>query len=97
MDTKILLLSSICSVILISVPLTESRYYKPVYVPYIFQLFGDRPAKGTDDSGDTDRKTDTDVTLKDETKPEIANLRLKGTGKIIKNQKKNFFRNPHCI
>ena len=90
MDTKILLLSSICSVILISVPLTESRYYKPVYVPYIFQLFGDRPAKeGTDDSGDTDRKTDTDVTLKDETKPEIANLRLKGTGKIVMN--------PHCI
>ena len=82
---KLLLLLSIYSVILTGIPLTESRYYKPVYVPYIFQLFRDRPAKASNDDAHTDRKTDgeskTDVPVKKESMPEIANLRLKGTGK----------------
>ena len=85
MDLK-LLLFGIYFVIWIDLPLVESAY-RPVYVPYIFQLFGDRPATNTNTKTEqTDKRTDTntdkDNVFKEGT-GELANLRLKGTGKKI--------------
>ena len=80
MDMKLSLLLSIYSVILIH----ESNAYKPVYVPYIFQLYGDRPSKNTKTvqiDRRIDKKAATDKVLKEEKKGELADLRLKGTGK----------------
>ena len=58
--------------------------YKPVYVPYIFQLFGDRPATTAKDkqaAEQTDGNRYRDKVLKEESKAVLADLRLKGTGK----------------
>lgn len=89
MDMKLSLILSIYSVILwIDIPSVESGSFKPVYVPYIFQLFGDRPAKVTKNK-QTDTKTgslaeaDTIIKKDSSVKTELANLRLRGTGKKI--------------
>ena len=82
MDLKLLLLG-IYFVVWIDLPLVESASsYRRIYVPYIFQLFGDKPAKTDQTDRTTDKNTGhSDKVLKEESKGELAESRLKGTGK----------------